>query len=69
MNLKVYNFKTKYPEKLIRSIAEKHAEMFQPYTAECNYDLEYVYEGSPPKTSRIYLPTLDKIINKIDDLR
>ena len=57
--------RNKLPKKVIRSIAEEHAEMFMPHTAECQYDLEYVCEGSPTETSTIYLPMLFKNYNLI----
>ena len=32
-----YNFKSKYPEKLVSFILDKHAEISVPYTAECEH--------------------------------
>ena len=30
-----------YPEKIIGSILDKQAKIFEPYTAECEYQLDF----------------------------
>ena len=36
-----YNIKSMYPEKTIGSVLDKQAKIFEPYTVECEYQLDF----------------------------
>ena len=62
-----YNIKSMYPEKKINSTLNKHAKIFVPYTAECEYQLEFRAKDKdkPLGIATIYHPTRVKILKKI----
>ena len=49
-----------YPKKIITSILYNHAQMFIPYTSECEYQLDYTYKDKPWGVATIYLDPLFK---------
>ena len=66
-----YNIKSKYPEKLVISISDKHAKIFILYTAECEYQLEFraKYKDKPLDVATIYHPIQVKNLRKLKNLR
>ena len=59
-----------YSEKIICSILDKHAKIFVPYTAECEYQLDFRNKGKdkPLYVATIYHPFQVKNHNKIEKL-
>ena len=62
-----YNIKSRYPEKIINSIFENHRKMFVPYSAECEYQLDFRVNYKPVGVAFIYHPTQVKNLNKIKE--
>ena len=56
-----------YPEKIFSSILDKHAKIFVPYTAECEYQLDFRSKDKdkPLGVATIYHPTQVENHNKI----
>ena len=65
-----YSIKSMYPEKIFSSILDKHAKQFVPYTAECEYQLDYRNEDKdkPWGVATIYHPTQVKNHKQIKKL-
>ena len=73
MNLKIYkillenliivNFNRDIHKKF-SSISDKHAEMFSPYTAECQYDFEFECKNQPSVVATVYQPIQHKNYEK-----
>ena len=63
------NIKSMYPKKIITSILYNHAQMFIPYTSECEYQLDYTYKDKPWGVATIYLDPLFKNHKKNQRLR
>ena len=57
-----------YPKKLISLFLYKHAQMFTPYTSECEYRLDYRCKDKRYGVATIYMNPLIKPIKKIREL-
>ena len=55
-----YNIKSMYPKIIITNILYNHAQMFIPYTSECEYLLDYRRKDKPWGVASIYLDPLFK---------
>ena len=63
-----YNIKWTYPKKLISLFLYKHAQMFVPYTSECEYRLDYRCKDKPWGVASICLDPLMTSNKKIKEL-
>ena len=48
--------KSRYPHKLLFNVSDKHTRMFRPFTAECQYHLEFTCKNQPCGVATIYHP-------------
>ena len=49
-----HNIKPRCPKKIITATFYKHAQMFGPYTSECEYQLDYRCKDKPWGVATIY---------------
>ena len=64
----IHNINSRCPKKIITPIFYKHAQMFVPYTSECEYQLEYRCKDKPWGVATIYHDPLYKKHKKIKEL-
>ena len=66
-----YNIKSMYPEKINSSILDKYAKFFVPYTADCEYQLDFrcKEKDKPWRVTTTYHQTQDKNHKKSKNLR
>ena len=62
------NIKWMYPKTIFAEILCKHAKMFVPYTAECEYQLDYICKDKGWGIATIYLDPLIRSNRKIKEL-
>ena len=63
-----YTIKWMYPKKIITLFLYKHAQMFVPYTSECEYRLDYRCKDKAWGVASIYLDPLIKPNKKFREL-
>ena len=56
-----YNFKSRYPQKIINSSLDEQGKKFILYTAECEYQLELRAKSKPKDKATIHHPTQVKL--------